>query len=94
MATGKPDAIVVFGVSSDLAQKKIFPALHALVCRGHLKEPVIGVAKTERTPEQIKAIVLESLENHGGIDPQALASLLGCFGMSAATTGTRPPLNA
>ncbi len=77
MAIEKPDAIVVFGVSSDLARKKIFPALHALVRRGQLKEPVIGVAKTERTPEQIRAIVRESLEDHGGVDPQALASLLG-----------------
>ena len=77
MAIEKPDAIVVFGVSSDLAQKKIFPALQALVRRGQLKEPVIGVAKTERTPEQIRAIVRESLENHGGVDPQSFASLLG-----------------
>ena len=77
MAIEKPDAIVVFGVSSDLARKKIFPALHALVRRGQLKEPVIGVAKTERTPEQIRAIVRESLEDHGGVDPQAFASLLG-----------------
>ena len=77
MATEKPDAIVVFGVSSDLAQKKIFPALHALVRRGHLKEPVIGVAKTDRTPEQIRAIVRASLEDHGGVDPEAFAGLLG-----------------
>jgi len=77
MAIEKSDAIVVFGVTGDLAYKKIFPALHALVRRGHLKEPVIGVAKTERTPEQIRAKVRESLENHGGVDPQALASLLG-----------------
>lgn len=77
MASEKPDAIIVFGVTSDLAQKMIFPALQALVRRGHLKEPVIGVAKTERTPEQIRAIVRESLEDHGGVDPQAFASLLG-----------------
>jgi glucose-6-phosphate 1-dehydrogenase len=77
MATEKSDAIVVFGVTGDLAYKQIFPALHALIRRGHLKEPVIGVAKTERTPEQITVKVRESLENHGGVDPQALASLLG-----------------
>jgi glucose-6-phosphate 1-dehydrogenase len=77
MATEKSDAIVVFGLTGDLAYKQIFPALHALVRRGHLKEPVIGVAKTERTPEQIRAKVRESIESHGGVDPQALASLLG-----------------
>lgn len=77
MVTEKSDAIVVFGVTGDLAYKKIFPALHALVRRGHLKVPVIGVAKRERTPEQIRATVCESLENHGGVDPQTSASLLG-----------------
>jgi len=77
MATERPDALVVFGVTGDLAYKKIFPALHALARRGHLTVPVIGVAKRERTSEQIRATVRESLEHHGGIDPQALASLLG-----------------
>jgi glucose-6-phosphate 1-dehydrogenase len=76
-ATEKSDAIVVFGVTGDLAYKKIFPALHALGRRGQLKEPVIGVAKAERTLEQIRATVRESLEKHGGVDPQALGSLLG-----------------
>jgi hypothetical protein len=76
MATEKPDAIVVFGVSGDLAQKKIFPALYALVRRGDLKEPIIGVAKTARTLEQIHAKVRESLESRHGIDSQALARLI------------------
>ncbi|MEP6934407.1 MAG: glucose-6-phosphate dehydrogenase [Nitrospirota bacterium] len=76
MATEKPDAIVVFGVSGDLAQKKIIPALYALVCRGYFKGPVIGVAKRERTPEQIRAMVRESLESHGGVNPQTFASLI------------------
>jgi glucose-6-phosphate 1-dehydrogenase len=77
MAIAKSDAIVFFGATGDLAHKKIFPALYALARRGHLNEPVIGVAKTERTLEQIRATVRESLENRGGIDPQPMASLLG-----------------
>jgi glucose-6-phosphate 1-dehydrogenase len=77
MATEKSDAVVIFGVTGDLGHKKIIPALHALVRGGHLKVPVIGVAKRERTSEQIRATVRESLEHHGGIDPQALAGLLG-----------------
>ena len=77
MATEKSDAIVFFGATGDLGYKKIFPALQAMVRRGYLKEPVIGVAKTARTPEQIRARVRESLEHHGDVDPQALANLLG-----------------
>ena len=79
MATVKPDAIVVFGVSGDLGRKKIIPALHALVSRGQFKGAVIGVAKTERSPEQIRAMIRESLEDHGGVDPHAFASLIGSF---------------
>lgn len=77
MATEQPDAMVVFGVSGDLARKKIIPALHALVRRGSFKGPVIGVAKTERSPEELRAIVRMSLEDQGGIDPQAFADLIG-----------------
>jgi glucose-6-phosphate 1-dehydrogenase len=77
METEKPDAIIVFGITGDLAQKKIFPALYALVHSGKLNEPVIGVAKTERTTEQIRAMVRESLETHNHVDPQTLARLIG-----------------
>jgi glucose-6-phosphate 1-dehydrogenase len=76
MATEPSDALVVFGFTGDLAAKKILPALQALVRRGHLKGPVIGVAKPERMPEQIRTQVRENLERHGGVDPQASASLL------------------
>jgi len=76
MASEKSDALGVFGATGDLAFKKIFPALQALVRRGHLKGPVIGVSKTERTPAQIRATVRESLAHHGDVDPQALATLL------------------
>lgn len=47
-----------------------------MVRRGRLEEPIIGVARGERTPEQLRATVCESLENHGGGDPAALAKLL------------------
>ena len=39
------DALVFFGATGDLAYKKIFPALQAMIKRGHLNVPVIGVAK-------------------------------------------------
>ena len=39
------DAFVFFGATGDLAYKKIFPSLHAMVKRGNLNVPVIGVAK-------------------------------------------------
>ena len=45
MSNTQSDAFVFFGATGDLAYKKIFPALQAMIKRGHLKVPVIGVAK-------------------------------------------------
>ena len=44
MAAPHADALVFFGATGDLAYKKIFPTLQAMVRRGHLAMPVIGVA--------------------------------------------------
>jgi len=71
------DAFVFFGATGDLAYKKIFPALQAMIKRGHLNVPVIGVAKAGWTLDQLKARARDSLEKHGGIDPAALEKLLG-----------------
>jgi glucose-6-phosphate 1-dehydrogenase len=65
------DALVVFGFSGDLANKKIFPALYAMVKRGELSSPVIGVASTTLTPQQVEERVRASLEHAGGIDDPA-----------------------
>ncbi|MET0657745.1 MAG: glucose-6-phosphate dehydrogenase [Steroidobacteraceae bacterium] len=70
------DALVFFGASGDLAYKKIFPALHALVKRGTLNVPVIGVAKSGWTLEQLQARARDSIEHHGGIDPAAFGKLM------------------
>ena len=69
------DALVFFGATGDLAYKKIFPALQAMVKRGHLDVPVIGVAKSGWTLEQLKARVKDSLATHGGLDPAAFNTL-------------------
>ena len=67
------DALVFFGATGDLASKKIFPALHAMVKRGHLDVPVIGVAR--RPVEEFQARLKASVETHGGLDPAAFAKL-------------------
>src|SRR5262245_238993 len=71
------DSLVFFGETGDLAYKKIFPALQAMVKRGHLSVPVIGVAKAGWTIDQLRARARDSLEKHGGIDPAAFDKLLG-----------------
>lgn len=69
------DALVFFGATGDLAYKKIFPSLQAMIRRGHLNVPVIGVAKAGWTLDQLKARARDSLQNHGGIDPAAFEKL-------------------
>ena len=70
------DALVFFGATGDLAHKKVFPALQAMVKRGHLNVPIIGVAKASWNLDQLKARARESLESHGGVDSAASDKLL------------------
>ena len=71
------DAFVFFGATGDLAYKKIFPALQAMLKRGNLNVPVIGVAKSGWNLDQFKARAKDSLEKHGGLDPAAFEKLSG-----------------
>jgi glucose-6-phosphate 1-dehydrogenase len=77
MSVPPSDALVFFGATGDLAYKKIFPSLQAMLKRGHLNVPVIGVAKAGWNLEQLKARARDSLEQHGGLDPAAFAKLSG-----------------
>src|SRR3989442_217342 len=74
---GRSDALVFFGATGDLAYKKIFPSLQAMVKRGHLDVPVIGVARSAWTLEQLRARARGSLETHGGLEPVAFEKLCG-----------------
>jgi glucose-6-phosphate 1-dehydrogenase len=71
------DTLVFFGATGDLAYKKIFPALQAMVKRGTLDVPVIGVAKAGWDLNQLKARAKDSVEKHGGLDPAAFDKLSG-----------------
>ena len=75
MTNPHSDALVFFGATGDLAYKKIFPALQAMVKRGHLNIPIVGVAKAGWNLDQLRARAKDSLEKHGGIDPAAFEKL-------------------
>jgi glucose-6-phosphate 1-dehydrogenase len=74
-ARGPSDALVFFGATGDLAYKQIFPALAALVARGRLDVPVIGVARAGWDRERLVKQANESLADHGGTDPEAARRL-------------------
>jgi glucose-6-phosphate 1-dehydrogenase len=77
MRTSDSDALVVYGVTGDLAHKMIFPALYAMVKRGTLDVPVIGVAFPKWSLERLQKRVEHSIKQSGGIDnKQAFHRLL------------------
>lgn len=77
MANSKSDALVIFGVTGDLAHKMIFPALYAMVKRGVLTVPIIGVAFPKWSMERLHRRVTDSIKRSGGIDnKRALQQLL------------------
>ncbi len=80
MRTTHSDALVVYGVTGDLAHKMIFPALYAMVKRGTLNVPIIGVAFPNWSLERLQKRVTHSIKQSGGIDNrrafQHLLSLL------------------
>jgi glucose-6-phosphate 1-dehydrogenase len=83
MTASDSDALVFFGATGDLAFKKIFPALQALVRRGRLDIPVIGVASSPWNVDQLKARAKDSITKHGHLDPAAYAKLCSLLGYVA-----------
>src|SRR4030095_6589390 len=69
------DAFVFFGATGDLAYKQIFPALQAMIQRGHLDMPIIGVAKSGWTLDQLKDRARDSIKRHGRFEVDAFAKL-------------------
>src|SRR3989441_10297762 len=77
MTDSHSDALVFFGATGDLAYKKIFPSLQAMVKRGTLNVPVVCVAKSGWNIDQLRARTKDSLEKHGGLDRAAFDKLCG-----------------
>ena len=77
MSISRSDALVVFGVTGDLAHKMIFPALYAMAKRGVLNVPVVGVALPKWSIARLHRRVTDSIQRAGGIDnKRALRHLL------------------
>jgi glucose-6-phosphate 1-dehydrogenase len=80
MTPSHSDALVLFGVTGDLAHKMIFPALYAMAKHGTLKVPVIGVAFPKWSLDRLRNRVTDSIKRSGGIDDKrAFRQLLSQF---------------
>src|SRR5215472_7189000 len=75
MANGMSDAFVFFGATGDLAYKQIFPSLQDLIRDEGFNLPIIGVAKAGWNLDQLKERAKDSLEKHGGLDPEPFDKL-------------------
>jgi glucose-6-phosphate 1-dehydrogenase len=76
MQTNLSDAFVFFGATGDLAHKKIFPALQNMVKQGALNVPVIGVAKSGWTIDQLRDRARDGITKFGGgVDEDAFKKL-------------------
>ena len=73
MAPLSADAFVFFGVTGDLAYKKIFPALQAMMQRGDLPMPIIGMGRAGWSLDKLRERMRESLQHNGGVDADAFA---------------------
>lgn len=74
--TNYADALILFGITGDLARRKLFSALYDLTAAGHLDMPVIGVASRAWDDETLRRHARESLEAVGrAIDDEVFARL-------------------
>jgi glucose-6-phosphate 1-dehydrogenase len=72
------DALVVFGISGDLAFRKIIPSIYELVRRGWLAGPVVGMGREPWDLVRLSDRVSESVRAHAdSVDEPALADLCG-----------------
>lgn len=78
MTTGRADALVLFGITGDLAAKKLLNSLYQLSARGRLPDIVVGVASTPLRVDELRDQVRRSLETNGvEIDESVFAELAG-----------------
>src|ERR1041385_941898 len=72
----RSDAVVLFGITGDLAFKKLFPALYNLARSDRLNLPVIGVGRSTWDDERLMQRARESVQAQlGSVDEGAFESL-------------------
>ncbi|MFM7509633.1 MAG: glucose-6-phosphate dehydrogenase [Actinomycetota bacterium] len=80
MTTEHADALVLFGITGDLAYKKLFPALYHLVEKGRVTGPIVGVASSDMSIDDLRDRIRKSLSDDGITpSPDVLNSLFGAL---------------
>jgi glucose-6-phosphate 1-dehydrogenase len=76
VAGPQADALVLFGITGDLAKKKLLPALYGMFRRGRLTVPVVGVAKEAWTLDDLHAHAHEAMVECGSFDEATFRGLV------------------
>ena len=79
-AAAQAGAMVIFGITGDLARKMTFHALYRLEASGRLDCPVIGVAKDDWSDDDLRRHAREAIDagaDGDSVDAQAVGRLAG-----------------
>lgn len=78
--TQPADALVLFGVTGDLAYKKLLPALYHMAHSGDLHGPVVGLARSDWTTENLRERTRKAVaETVDEVDTATLDHLLAAL---------------
>jgi glucose-6-phosphate 1-dehydrogenase len=72
------DALVILGVTGDVARKETLPALYRLERRGELDVPVVGSGRREMSDDELRGLAREAVQDAmGSIDEAVFERLAG-----------------
>ena len=63
--SARSDALVIFGITGDLARRKLFPALYELAGAGRLPTRVVGVARSDWDDDRLRQEARSAAREHG-----------------------------
>ena len=76
MAERQADGLILFGITGDLARKRLFPALYALAEEGEADVPIVGVGRTDGDDSDLVGWAEEALTESGlKVDAEVFESL-------------------
>lgn len=68
-AGARSDALVMFGLSGDLGDKKLLPALAELADAGEIDHPVVAVGRRELSVDELRSRLREAIDDRGDEAP-------------------------